>query len=79
MQQHWRLGYKGGKYSCHREDKEQEEAEEVRSQPAGDEERAEAVAWAPAGIVCARIVERRHPTRGARLVLRSNALNAVLP
>jgi hypothetical protein len=80
MQWHWRLVYKGGRYSCHREDKEQEEAaEEARNHPAGDEERAEVAAWALAVIVCARIVERRHPMRGVRRVLRSNALNAALP
>ncbi len=79
MQRHWKLVYKGGRDSCHREDKEQEEAEEARSLPAGDEEKAEAVAWALEVIVCARIAERSHPMRGVRRVLRSNALNAALP
>ena len=79
MQLHWRLGYKGGRYSCHKKDKELEEAEEVRRRPAGDEEKVEVAAWGPAGIVCARIVEKRHHTRGVLRVLRSNALNAVLP
>jgi hypothetical protein len=78
MQWHWRFVYKGGRYSWHKEDRSQEVAEGVRRRPAGDGEKVEAVAWALVVIVCVRIVERRHPMRGVRRVLRSNALNAAL-
>ena len=79
MQRHWRLGYKGGRYLWHKKDKEQETEEEDRNHPAGDGVRAEAVAWALAGIVYARIVEKRRLMNAVRHVLRSNALNAKLP
>jgi len=66
----------GGIRLWHRENKEEEAEERVRSHPAGEEVWAEAVDWVRAEIVSVLIAGQNHPTRGVFPVLRSNALNA---